>query len=62
MKARWSKRRIKAALSAISAMLAGEEGAGDWPEYVTRADLEGAELVICGLDEEPEIGNKDEKQ
>lgn len=35
-------RRINAALSAVAAMLAGEDNEGDWPEDVTREDLEGA--------------------
>jgi hypothetical protein len=39
---RLTERQADAALSAINAMLAGEEQDGDWPEHVTLKDLEGA--------------------
>lgn len=38
----FTKRQLHAAACAVSAMLAGEDGAGDWPEDVTRRDLAGA--------------------
>lgn len=44
---RLTRRRAEAALAAIQAMLAGEEHEGDWPEDVSRADLEGAEDAIA---------------
>ena len=37
-----TRRECDAAISAINAMLAGEDGEGDWPEEVTRDDLDGA--------------------
>jgi len=37
-----TQRQLKAAISAINAMLAGEDNTGDWPNEVTRRDLEGA--------------------
>lgn len=51
MTARWSIRRINAAQNAISAMLAGEDQAGDWSEEVTRADLEGALAALAEMEE-----------
>ena len=42
VKSRWSHKRLNAAASAVAAMLAGEDNEGDWPEDVTRADLDGA--------------------
>jgi len=38
----WNARRLNAARSAVAAMLAGEDKAGDWPEDVERVDLERA--------------------
>lgn len=37
---RVTARELNAASSAIAAMLAGEEHAGDWPEDVDRTDLQ----------------------
>lgn len=45
-KPRLTQRRIKAAVAAIDAMLSGEDNAGDWPEDVTRQDLEGAAQAL----------------
>lgn len=39
---RLTPRQLSAAISAIEAMLAGEENQGDWPEDVSARDLEGA--------------------
>lgn len=38
----WTIRRLRAALAAVNAMLAGAEGEGDWPEDVAKDDLEAA--------------------
>lgn len=39
---RLTMKRLLAMDNALSAMLAGEDNAGDWDETVTRADLEAA--------------------
>jgi len=38
---RWTQRRLDAVISAVAAMLAGEEGKGDWPPDVTADELRG---------------------
>lgn len=44
---RWTLSRTRAALSAVSAMLAGEDNEGDWPEDVKREDLEASHELLC---------------
>lgn len=39
---RLTVRRLKAIEGALSAMLAGAENEGDWPDDVKRADMEAA--------------------
>jgi hypothetical protein len=39
---RLTKRRLEAMQGALSAMLAGYEGEGDWPEGVSRDDMDAA--------------------
>lgn len=39
---RLTRRQAEAALAAVTAMLAGEEGEGDWPEDVSAVALRGA--------------------
>lgn len=47
----WTKRRLRAAIAACSAMLAGDENEGDWPEDVTREDLACArERLLADLE------------
>lgn len=41
MRPRWTEKRLAAAIQAVTAMLAGEEGEGD-AEGLTFDDLEGA--------------------
>lgn len=48
-KHRFTARRIAAAMNAITAMLAGEEGEGDWLPDITAADLEGAAAALRAL-------------
>lgn len=43
---------------AIQAMLAGEDNEGDWPEDVTRADLEGALEAIAALEDKWTTGRE----
>jgi hypothetical protein len=47
MTRRLTKRLLEAMSSAVTAMLAGEENQGDWPEDLPRRDLEDAELWIA---------------
>jgi hypothetical protein len=42
----WTKRSLRAAIAAIGAMLANPEGEGDWPEDVTKDDLERAQARL----------------
>jgi hypothetical protein len=44
-------RRCDAALNAITAMLAGEEGAGDWDPDVRAEDLEAARDIVIDIRE-----------
>lgn len=44
--ARLTLRRLIAMDNALSAMLAGEDGDGDWDPAVTRGDLEGASAWV----------------
>ena len=37
---RWTKKRLDAVINAVTAMLAGEEGEGDWDPNTSAADLE----------------------
>lgn len=39
MKTRWTKKRLKALINAATAMLAGEEGEGDWDPSNSADDL-----------------------
>lgn len=43
---RLTKRKLEAMIGAVTAMLAGCEGEGDWPEGVTFEDMEAAETWI----------------
>lgn len=43
---RLTKRRLEAMAGAVSAMCAGIEGDGDWPEGVTMEDMQAAESWI----------------
>lgn len=45
--ARLTLKRLLAMDNALSAMLAGEDNAGDWDEDVTRDDLEGASTWVA---------------
>lgn len=47
----WTVRRCDAALNAITAMLAGEDGAGDWDPDHKREDLEAARDIIIDIHE-----------
>lgn len=47
----WTVRRCDAALNAITAMLAGEEGAGDWDPDVKAEDLEAARDILIDIRE-----------
>jgi hypothetical protein len=47
MSARLTLRRLYAIEGALSAMVAGVEGEGDWPEGVTVEDLDGAHTWAC---------------
>jgi hypothetical protein len=40
-------RRLRAMEAAIAAMLAGEEGEGDWPPEIGSADMETAHDWVC---------------
>lgn len=63
MKPRWTRRKLEAAISAISAMLAGEEGKGDWPPEVRARDLEGAKTMLYQvLDTFPAAPQKSKRQ
>jgi hypothetical protein len=42
MKTRWTIKRLDAAINALNAMLAGEEGEGDWSPDHSADDLESA--------------------
>lgn len=45
----WTVRRCDAALNAITAMLAGEEGAGDWDPANKAEDLEAARDILIDI-------------
>lgn len=52
---RLTQRRARAAFVAVNAMLAGEDHAGDWPEDVSREDLDAARLwLIARLEKNEE--------
>ncbi|HEU4804196.1 MAG TPA: hypothetical protein VFS91_00045 [Nitrobacter sp.] len=44
---RLTLRRLYAMSGALTAMLAGEEGEGDWPEFVTAEDMDAALDWVC---------------
>jgi hypothetical protein len=44
-----TQRQAAAAMAAILAMLAGEEGEGDWPPDVSGKDLDEAADKIAGI-------------
>lgn len=47
----WTAKRCDAALNAITAMLAGEEGEGDWDPDNRAEDLEAARDIIFDIRE-----------
>jgi hypothetical protein len=40
MKTRWTKKRLDAVINAVTAMLSGEEGEGDWDPDNSSKDME----------------------
>ncbi len=44
---RLNKRMLNALETAVSAMLAGEQGEGDWPDDLPKDDLELAHEWVC---------------
>lgn len=44
---RLTMRRLRAIEGALSALLAGPEGVGDWPEDVTWEDADAAHNWVC---------------
>lgn len=44
---RLTLRRLNAMSSALGAMLAGQEGDGDWPEGVAFEDMDAAHSWVC---------------
>lgn len=40
MKTRWTKKRLDAVINAVTAMLAGEEGEGDWDPRHSADDMQ----------------------
>ncbi len=42
MKTRWTKKRLDCAINAVKAMLAGEEGEGDWDPDHSGDDMRAA--------------------
>lgn len=47
----WTVRRCEAALNAVNAMLAGEDGEGDWDPDHTREDLDAARDILIDIRE-----------
>lgn len=41
-KTRWTSARLRAAINAITSMLAGEEGEGDWDPEISGDDMRAA--------------------
>ena len=40
MKTKWTKKRLDAVINAVTAMMAGEEGEGDWDPSHSAEDLQ----------------------
>lgn len=47
MRTRLTLRRLTAMEAALSAMLAGPQGEGDWPEEIPVEDVEAAHDWVC---------------
>lgn len=58
MKTRWTKKRLEAVINAVTAMLAGEEGEGDWDPSHSAEDLQAG---LQRLQEEREALDKPRK-
>lgn len=48
---RWTKRRLDAVINAVTAMLAGEEGEGDWDPKYSSEDMHAGLEILQALHE-----------